>query len=66
MGKISDIQETSETRKAGGCSCGSAGGAEKKKPINIFNEIAYLTEYMNDLGEEEIQKILDEFLAENG
>ena len=48
-----------------GCSCGSAEPEGRKQPVNIFNEIAYLTEHMSNLGEEEVQRILDEFLAEN-
>ena len=57
-------RQTSETTKIG-CSCGADNAPEKKQPINIFNEIAFLTEHMSNLGEEEVERILNEFLAEN-
>ena len=58
-------QEDINRQAASGCSCGADNAPGKKQPINIFNEIAFLTEHMSNLGEEEVERILNEFLAEN-
>ncbi|MBQ9062029.1 MAG: hypothetical protein IJ121_04245 [Eubacterium sp.] len=66
--KIVNTDEMSLTageQQTNGCSCGADNAPGKKQPINIFNEIAYLTEHMSNLGEEEVERILNEFLAEN-
>lgn len=54
-----------EKLRENGCSCGTSEAENGKQPINIFNEIAYLTEHMSNLGEDEVQRIIDEFLAEH-
>ncbi len=60
-----DINRQAAETNRSGCSCGADNAPGKKQPINIFNEIAFLTEHMSNLGEEEVERILNEFLAEN-
>lgn len=64
---IDNVQTNPQTdeQNTHGCSCGADNAPGKKQPVNIFNEIAYLTEHMSNLGEEEVERILNEFLAEN-
>lgn len=60
-----EINDTAQNSSGHGCSCGTDNAPGKKQPVNIFNEIAFLTEHMSNLGEEEVERILNEFLAEN-
>lgn len=46
--------------------CGSCSGEQNDgaKRVDIFEEIAKITDHLNNLGEEEVQRILDETLTD--